>query len=168
MSLYGTQAFDHSHSHQPRSTIRVRHSINNYAHHGPKVGRPRYCQSIADASILSASNDVFDAFAALANMFDDLDHQLDHIYTSLETLPIPSIWLQSPLFNWKQVSTARDQDDRFDVASTRSQNNMDKPDHRRFLRNFFAMSKIATLRQICQSMVDHSQLFESKRDALQR
>lgn len=34
--------------------------------------------------------------------------------------------------------------------------------HRQFLKNFFAMSKIATLRQICQFTMDHLHTFDSK------
>lgn len=39
---------------------------------------------------------------------------------------------------------------------------MNNNTHRQFLKNFFAMSKIATMRQICQLTIDHSQAFNSK------
>ena len=107
MSLHMTRASRYPCSHQHRSMIRARHSISSCVHRGPKVSLQLRCPSSADVSILSASNDAFDSFAALADMFDDLDHQLDHIYTRFETLPIPSIWLQSPLFDWKQVCPTR-------------------------------------------------------------
>ena len=34
---------------------------------------------------------------------DELDEELNHIYTFFQTLNVPSIWLQSSLFDWKQV-----------------------------------------------------------------
>ncbi len=50
-----------------------------------------------------ASNEIFDIFLNLSNSFDDLDKEFTNIYTLLQTFEIPSIWLQSSLFDWKQV-----------------------------------------------------------------
>jgi hypothetical protein len=50
-----------------------------------------------------ASNEIFDIFLNLSNSLDDLDKELNNIFTCLQTLEIPSIWLQSSLFDWKQV-----------------------------------------------------------------
>lgn len=51
-----------------------------------------------------ASNEIFEIFLNLSNSLDDLDKELINIYTLFQTLEIPSTWLQSSLFDWKQVS----------------------------------------------------------------
>jgi hypothetical protein len=51
-----------------------------------------------------ASNETFEIFLNLSNSVDDIDKELINIYTVFQTLEIPSTWLQSSLFDWKQVS----------------------------------------------------------------
>ncbi|CAF4384822.1 unnamed protein product, partial [Rotaria sp. Silwood2] len=103
------------------------------------------CQTVYQqlrSSWATTSNEIFDTFLNLSNSLDDLDKELNNIYTSFQTLSIPSVWLQSSLFDWKQT-------------------NIDNDVHRQFLTNFFAMSKIATMQQVCQLIVDHSQTFDN-------
>ncbi|CAF3969195.1 unnamed protein product, partial [Rotaria sp. Silwood1] len=103
------------------------------------------CQTVYQqlrSSWTTASNEIFDTFLNLSNSLDDLDKELNNIYTHFQTLDMPSVWLQSSLFDWKQT-------------------NIDNDVHQQFLTNFFAMSKIATLRQVCQLIVDHSQAFDN-------
>ncbi len=50
-----------------------------------------------------ASNEIFNAFLNLSNSFDDLDKELNNVYALFQSLEIPSVWLQSTLFDWKQV-----------------------------------------------------------------
>lgn len=52
---------------------------------------------------LLAPNEISDTFLNLSNAFDDLDNQLSTICALFQGLDIPEMWLQSPLFNWKQV-----------------------------------------------------------------
>ena len=88
--------------------------------------------------------EISDAFVTLANLFDELDEHFATIFEQFQRLEIPAAWLQSPLFNWQQT-------------------NMNNEMHRRFLKNFFIMTKINTMRQLCQLALDHSQALESKR-----
>ncbi|CAM2719070.1 unnamed protein product [Rotaria socialis] len=48
------------------------------------------------------SNEIFDTFLSLSDSFDDLNKELNKIYTLFQTLDIPLVWLQSPLFDWTQ------------------------------------------------------------------
>jgi hypothetical protein len=50
-----------------------------------------------------ASDETFDIFLNLSNSLDELDKELNNIYTLFQTLQIPSVWFQSSLFDWKQV-----------------------------------------------------------------
>ncbi|CAF4011090.1 unnamed protein product, partial [Rotaria magnacalcarata] len=88
------------------------------------------------------TDEIFDTFLNLSNSFDDLDKELNNMCTLFQTLNVPVPWLQSPLFDWKQT-------------------NIDNDAHRKFLTNFFAMTKIATMRQVCQLIIDHSQTFNN-------
>ncbi|CAF4429195.1 unnamed protein product, partial [Rotaria socialis] len=72
---------------------------------------------------IKSSNEIFDTFLSLSDSFDDLNKELNKIYTLFQTLDIPLVWLQSPLFDWTQT-------------------NIDNDLHQQFLTNFFAMSKI--------------------------
>ena len=85
----------------------------------------------------SASNPTSEIFFNLSNSLDDLDRELTNVYTFFQNFDLPLTWIQSPLFDWK-------------------------PGQREFLKNFFAMSKIATIRQICQLTIDHLHTFDSK------
>ncbi|CAF0977060.1 unnamed protein product [Rotaria sordida] len=103
------------------------------------------CQTVYQqlrSSWTTTSNEIFDTFLNLSNSLDDLDKEFNNIYILFQTLNVPSVWLQSSLFDWKQT-------------------NIDNDVHRQFLINFFAMSKIATMRQVCQLIIDHSQTFDN-------
>jgi hypothetical protein len=50
-----------------------------------------------------ASDETFDIFLNLSNSLDELDKELNNVYTLFQTLQIPSVWFQSSLFDWKQV-----------------------------------------------------------------
>ncbi|CAF3645050.1 unnamed protein product [Rotaria socialis] len=88
------------------------------------------------------TDEIFDAFLNLSNSFDHLDKELNNVCTLFQMLNVPAPWLQSPLFDWKQT-------------------NIDNDEHRKLLTNFFAMTKIATMRQVCQLIIDHSQTFNN-------
>ncbi|CAM4843619.1 unnamed protein product [Rotaria magnacalcarata] len=99
--------------------------------------------SNSTASVDDTCQEVYQQLrSSWTNSFDDLDKELNKIYALFQTLDIPLVWLQSPLFDWKQT-------------------NIDNDLHQQFLANFFAMSKIATMRQVCQLIIDHSQTFNN-------
>ncbi|CAF4443048.1 unnamed protein product [Rotaria socialis] len=99
--------------------------------------------SNSTASVDDTCQEVYQQLhSSWTNSFDDLDKELNKIYALFQTLDIPLVWLQSPLFDWKQT-------------------NIDNDLHQQFLTNFFVMSKIATMRQVCQLIIDHSQTFNN-------
>ncbi|CAM4805766.1 unnamed protein product [Rotaria magnacalcarata] len=90
------------------------------------------CQEVYQQlrSSWTSSDEIFDTFLNLSDSFDDLDKELNNIYTLFQTLDIPLT-------------------------------NIDNDLHQQFLTNFFAMSKIATMRHVCQLIIDHSQTFDN-------
>ncbi|CAF4392553.1 unnamed protein product [Rotaria socialis] len=90
------------------------------------------CQEVYQQlrSSWASSDKIFDTFLNLSDSFDDLDKELNNIYTLFQTLDIPLA-------------------------------NIDNDLHQQFLTNFFAMSKIATMRHVCQLIIDHSQTFNN-------
>ncbi|CAF3687626.1 unnamed protein product [Rotaria socialis] len=59
------------------------------------------CQEVYQQlrSSWASSDKIFDTFLNLSDSFDDLDKELNNIYTLFQTLDIPLVWLQSPLFD---------------------------------------------------------------------
>ncbi|CAF0981896.1 unnamed protein product [Adineta ricciae] len=103
------------------------------------------CQTVYQqlrSSWITASNEIFDTFLNLSNAFDELNSEFNDITVLFQTLDIPSTWLQSPLFDWKQTN----------ITNDARQNS---------LKNFFSISKITTMRQICQLVIDHTQTFDN-------
>jgi len=87
-------------------------------------------------------NEISDSFLLLSNFFDELDEHFLVIFQQFQRLEIPTVWLQSPLFDWQQT-------------------NINNEIHRRFLKNFFLMTKINTMKQMCQLAIDHCQALEN-------
>ncbi|UJR15815.1 hypothetical protein I4U23_002744 [Adineta vaga] len=103
------------------------------------------CQTVYQqlrSSLTISSDEISDMFLNLANSFDNLDNEFNNISTLFQTLNIPSTWLQSSLFDWKQTNLTNDV-------------------QQQILKNFFAMTKITTMRKICQLAVDHLQTFDN-------
>lgn len=48
-------------------------------------------------------NEISDSFLLLSNFFDELDENFLVIFQQFQRLEIPTVWLQSPLFDWQQV-----------------------------------------------------------------
>ncbi|CAF4660951.1 unnamed protein product [Rotaria socialis] len=90
------------------------------------------CQEVYQQlrSSWTSSDEIFDTFLNLSDSFNDLDKELNNIYTLFQTLDIPLT-------------------------------NIDNDLRQQFLTNFFAMSKIATMRHVCQLIIDHSQTFNN-------
>ncbi|CAF1327016.1 unnamed protein product [Adineta steineri] len=103
------------------------------------------CQTIYQqlrSSWTTTPNEIFDTFLNLSNSFDDLDKEFVNISTLFQSLEIPPTWLQSSLFDWRKTNIGND-------------------NHRQVLKKFFIMSKIATMKQICQLTIDHLQTFDN-------